>query len=161
MKEHRILLFVCLAFLPWMTWTHRPRLASIYYAVPLTICPAAVYVLSPSAPWDEWDSEDPVEAVLDSCRHESSCNIWWLGRGVGLKLGKLLWHPCPHERQPSTTASSWSSCTTQADNCWSGWDHESSNSRTLGPWAFRRSQLGNKCPERSQTYCGCNTLSPC
>lgn len=54
--------------------------------------------------------------LLDSCRHESSCNMWCLGRGVGLELGKLFWDHFPHERYPSITASSWCSCTTQADN---------------------------------------------
>lgn len=78
------------------------------------------------------ESENLVPAMLDSGRHRSSCNIWWLGRGVGLELGKLLWHPCPHERQPSTTASTWSFCTTQTDSRRSGWDQESSNGKTPG-----------------------------
>lgn len=74
---------------------------------------------------------EPSKAILDSCSPKSSCNIWWLGRGAGLKLGKLLWHPYSHNRWPFSSSGNWSA--TQADNCGGGRDHESRNVQTRDP----------------------------
>lgn len=112
--------------------THLQRLASVCFATPPTHRSQDPISHPPLLHEMNGESENLVPAMLDSGRHRSSCNIWWLGRGVGLELGKLLWHPCPHEKQPSTTASSWSFCTTQTDSCRSGWDQESSNGKTPG-----------------------------
>ena len=101
--------------------SHMPRLAlSATQSLPPPTL-AGCHVLS-SPHKLNGESENPVQPML---------NIWRLGRGAGLKLGKLLWHSCPHERQPSTPASSGSFRTTRADNWGSGWDHKSSKA---GPW---------------------------
>ena len=102
--------------------SHMPRLAlpATWSLPPPTL--AGCHVLSSSPHKLNGESENPVQPML---------NIWQLGRGAGLKLGKLLWHSCPHEMQPSTPASSGNFRTTRADNCGSGWDHKSNKA---GPW---------------------------
>lgn len=126
--------FVCLLVFNYEPLeSHVPRLAlsAMQYLPPH---PQQDAVFHPPLPHKmNGESENPAQDVLDSHRHESSCNIGWLGRGVFYP--SLLW----------------SSCTTQADNWGSGWDHKSSNGRTLGPWTFKRRGLRTWCPGRSWT----------
>jgi hypothetical protein len=135
----------------------------LFFLPPLSQAPPPLYFCShnttqvSSIPWqdpgshlplpsqDEWEPENPVKAMLDSCSCKSSCDIWGLGRRVGLKLRKLLWHPCSQDRWPFSSPGDWSA--TQADNCESGRDHESRKCPDQGPKALKNMWAKKSVPE--------------